>query len=83
MAHLSRLSFEVLLQHAQLNNITGMPDHSYYGNRVTAPDVAVQTLHTVETEGTGHPKPSLFTHSNTFSDVVLTGETEVYCYLAK
>lgn len=57
--HLSRSSFEVLFQHAQLHDITRVPDDCHYGNRVTALDVAVETLHTVETERTRHPQPRL------------------------
>ena len=76
--YLSRTSFEVLLQHAQLNDITGMPDDCHYGNRVTAPDVAVETLGTVKTERTGHPKPGLEIHreaqitTGTFYIITLT-----------
>ncbi len=62
-SHLSRTSFEVLLQHAQLDDITGVPDDCHYGNRVTAPDVAVETLGTVKAEGTGHPEPRLQIHT--------------------
>lgn len=58
-SHLSRTSFEVLLQHAQLDDITGVPDDCHYGDRVAAPDVAVETLGTVKTKRTGHPKPCL------------------------
>lgn len=57
--HLSRSSFEVLFEHAQLHDITRVPDDCHYGNRVTALDVAVETLHTVETERTRHPQPRL------------------------
>lgn len=58
-SHLSRTSLEVLLQHAQLNDITGVPDDCHYGNRAAAPDVAVETFGTVKAEWTGHPKPRL------------------------
>ena len=58
-SHLSRSSFEVLLQHAQLDDITRVPDDGHDGNGVAAPHVAVETLHTVETERTGHPQPGL------------------------
>lgn len=60
-SHLSRSSFEVLLQHAQLHDIARVPDDCHYGNGVTAPYVAVKTLHAIETERTRHPKPGLCT----------------------
>lgn len=63
--HLSRSSFEVLFQHAQLHDITRVPDDCHYGNRVTALDVAVETLHAVETERTRHPQPRLHTQRTT------------------
>lgn len=61
-AHLPWTSSEVLLQHAQLKDITGMLDDCHYGNGVAAPDVAVEALGTVETERSTHPKPGLATH---------------------
>lgn len=61
-SHLSRSSFKVFLQHAQLDDITGVPDDCHYGYRVAAPDVAVETLGTVKTERAGHPKPCLQIH---------------------
>lgn len=64
-SHLSGTSFEVLLQHPQFDDITGVSDHCHYSDGVTAPNVAEETLCTVETEGTGHPKPRLNTRRGT------------------
>lgn len=62
--YLPRASFKVLLQHPQFNDITGVPDDRHYGNRVTAPDVAVNPLDTVKTERAGHPEPCLQAHTD-------------------
>lgn len=45
--YLPRASREVLLQHSQLDDITGVLDDGHDGNGVTAPDEAVQPLGTV------------------------------------
>lgn len=66
--NLSRTSFEVLLQHAQLDDIAGVPDDCHYGNRVTAPDVAVETFGAVKTERARHPQPRLQMHKRNTSD---------------
>lgn len=61
-SYLSGSSSEVFLQHSQLDDVAWMSDNRHYGNRVTASDVAVKALHTVETERAGHPQPGLLTH---------------------
>lgn len=63
-SHLSRAGFKVFLQHTEFHDITGVPDDCHDGNRVTAPDVAVDTLSAVETKRSRHPKPCL-THTHT------------------
>lgn len=60
--YLPRASCEVILQHPQLNDITWVPDDCHNGDRVTSPDIAEETLSTVKTKRTRHPKPSLQNH---------------------
>lgn len=60
--HLAGSSPEVLFQHAKLDDVAGVPDHRQDGDRVAAPDVAVQALSAVETKRAGHPQPRLQRH---------------------
>lgn len=57
--YLSRASCEAVLQHSQLDDITGVPDDCDDGDRIAAPDITEEALSAVKKERTRHPKPSL------------------------